>query len=91
MFGSLLVSPIWLYVLTFPFISPWTLLNLGTTVTVTAFLILAEPSSLLPSMHNLISGAFFWLFLLAPTGALTVMMVYYISIQATFSDFHSGH
>ena len=29
--------------------------------------------------------------LLAPTGALVVMMVYYISEAATFSDFHSVH
>ena len=29
--------------------------------------------------------------LLTPTGALVMMMVYYISEAATFSDFHSVH
>ena len=29
--------------------------------------------------------------LLAPTGALIVMLCYYVSAAATFSDFHSVH
>ena len=52
---------------------------------------------LLSILSIIISPALYTMFLLAPTGALVVMMVYYIyiyiylSAAPAFSDFHSVH